>query len=422
VPDDTGRIQRKVKILASTRKTPIFAGQKHLGMRKHSLLFLLALLTWSLPCTLQAAAPAPFTIVIDPGHGGKDPGALGSIVREKDVVLDVALRFGRLINRHHPEVKVIYTRNTDVFIPLEQRAKIANKANANLFISIHADYAENKSAKGPTTFTLGQSRSKENFEIAKRENAVILLEDNYEQRYEGFDPNSAESYIMFEFMQDNYMSQSIELASVIQSKFKDSGRNDRGVRQDIFLVLRHTSMPSVLVELGFLTNKEEEVYLKSDKGKEELAGCLLKAFTQFKSDYDRKNGVKPATASAPTNTSTTTASTASTATTTSKQTKPVTMASSETAQPQGVIFRIQVFTVATTLPRNDPRFKGYSLDHYVEKGFNKYTYGTFTDFSSASNKRKELLADFPDAFIIAFKDGVRLPVNEARTLASSSNP
>jgi N-acetylmuramoyl-L-alanine amidase len=160
---------------------------------------------------MQAADPKPsdrFTIVIDPGHGGKDPGALGSLVREKDVVLDVALRFGRLIEQQHTDVRILFTRNTDVFIPLERRAQIANKAKADLFVSIHSDYAPSHSAKGASTFTLGPSRSKENFEIAKRENAVILLEENYQQQYEGFDPNSAESYIMFEFMQDAYMSQS----------------------------------------------------------------------------------------------------------------------------------------------------------------------------------------------------------------------
>lgn len=388
-------------------------------MRKKTVLLLLVLLLGNLTCYVSAVAPAPFTIVIDPGHGGKDPGALGSLVREKDVVLDVALRFGRLINRHHPDVKVIYTRNTDVFVPLEQRASIANKNNANLFVSIHADYAENKAAKGPTTFTLGQNRSKENFEIAKRENAVILLEENYEQRYEGFDPNSAESYIMFEFLQDNYMTQSIEFASIIQNKFKASGRNDRGVRQDVFLVLRHTSMPSVLVELGFLTNKEEELYLKSDQGKEELANCLFKAFTQFKADYDRKNGVKPA----PTRT---TASTTPTATAT---TKPAGMSSRETVtmpssgQPQeGIVFRIQVFSSSTKLPAKDPRFKGHTLDYYVEKGFYKYTYGNFADFDSASARRKTLLSDFPDAFVIAFKDGVRIPVQEARASLIPTNP
>jgi len=367
-------------------------------MRKH-VLFLLFLLLWLPIKQSVAAVPAPFTIVIDAGHGGKDPGALGSLVREKDVVLDVALRFGQLIKQHHPSVNVIFTRNTDVFIPLEQRPKIANKANANLFISIHADYADNKSAKGPTTFTLGQNRTRENFEIAKRENSVILLEENYEKRYEGFDPNSAESYIMFEFMQDNYMTQSIELASTIQNKFKDSGRSDRGVRQDIFLVLRNTTMPSVLVELGFLTNPDEELFLKSNEGKDQLADCLLRAFTNFKEDYDRKTGIK---SSEPINQSSSIVSDP-----TDKQT-----------ESDKITFCIQLLASSTKLPEKDERFKGYNLDFYFEKGYYKYIYGRYATFEDANQKRKELLASFPDAFIIAFKDGQRLPVNEARDLLS----
>ena len=195
----------------------------------------------SLPASFVAASK-PFTVIIDPGHGGKDTGTLGTVAREKDIVLAVGLKLGTLIKENNPDVKVIFTRNTDVFIPLDQRASIANKTKANLFISIHADHSESPNVKGVSTFTLGQNRTHENFEIAKRENSVILLEDNYKQRYEGFDPNSAESYIMFEFMQDNYMNQSIQFASILQHKFSNAERNNRGVRQDVFLVLRCTSI------------------------------------------------------------------------------------------------------------------------------------------------------------------------------------
>ncbi|MCX6309003.1 MAG: N-acetylmuramoyl-L-alanine amidase, partial [Bacteroidia bacterium] len=177
--------------------------------------------------TSLIAVASGFTIVIDPGHGGKDPGTLGSSCKEKDIVLGVGLKLGELIASKQPDVKIIFTRNTDEFIELNQRAIIANKAKANLFISIHADHADSPSPHGPSTFTLGQNRSAENMAIAKRENSVILLEDDYKQRYEGFDPNSAESYIMFEFMQDNYMNQSIQFASTIQSKFVANGRYDR---------------------------------------------------------------------------------------------------------------------------------------------------------------------------------------------------
>jgi N-acetylmuramoyl-L-alanine amidase len=367
-------------------------------------LILLILIGCSPLVSLLAGTPSdPFTIVIDPGHGGKDPGALGSIVREKDVVLDVALRFGQLIRKNHPDVKIIYTRNTDVFPKLYERPQIANKAKADLFISIHADYSDNKSAHGPATFTLGQNRTMENFEIAKRENAVILLEENYEQRYEGFDPNSAESYIMFEFMQDNYMNHSIKLASTIQNKFKDSGRSDRGVRQDVFLVLKNTSMPSVLVELGFLTNKEEELFLKSDEGKDQLADCLLRAFTDFKKDYDRKTGV-PVIADNQSKSNPTLG-------TTTQGTSTVSVSSPSQTD---IEFSIQLLASSSKLPQHDERFKGYSLNNYFEKGYYKYTYGTYYSFEEANQKRRELLASFPDAFIIAFKKGKRIPVNEAR--------
>jgi len=382
--------------------------------RRFPFLLLLLTVVSSFP-SLQAATSQPFTIVIDAGHGGKDPGALGTLVREKDVVLDVALRFGRLVNQRFPTVKIIYTRNTDVFIPLNQRAIIANKANANLFVSIHADYSENKSAKGPTLFTLGPNRSKDNFEIAKRENAVILLEENYEQRYEGFDPNSAESYIMFEFMQDNYMTKSIEFASTLHATFRNAGRPSRGVRQDVFLVLRNTSMPSVLVELGFLTNREEEVFLKSDSGKDQMANSLVNAFSDFKTDYDRKNGAKD-TSVRPTD-----PADSLTDKTPEQTTEKEAEANSPVAASPEISFCIQLLTSPSKLPKNDPHFKGHTLEYYVEKGFYKYTFGKYLDFDSANAKRTTLLEAFPDAFIIAFQQGKRIPVTDARKLTKKTH-
>lgn len=400
-------------------------------MRRNQLyLLLLTLLLLASGLETKAAATQPFTVVIDAGHGGKDPGALGSIVREKDIILDVALRFGKLINKHHPAVKVIYTRSTDVFIPLQQRADIANKANANLFISIHADYSESKTVKGPTCYTLGPNRSKDNFEIAKRENAVILLEENYEQRYEGFDPNSAESYIMFEFMQDTYMTKSIELASMIQKTFKQAGRPTKGVRQDVFLVLRNTSMPSVLVELGFLTNKEEELYLKSDGGKDELSECLLKAFTEFKTEYDKKNGVQvsvPARGESiavdletPNPSKKTGEDTAGMPTKSDNGTNNKGKENDGNLN-NGISFSVQLLTSPTKLSAKDRKLKGYTLDFYEEKGSYKYTQGSFPDFDSANSACNKLRKDFPDAFVIAFKDGRRIPVNDARKQLKTSN-
>ena len=203
---------------------------------------------------VSAADERRFKLVIDAGHGGRDAGAVGAFSKEKDINLKVALALGRLVETRCPDVKVIYTRKTDVFIPLQQRAAIANKNKANLFISIHTNAVpKGRLAYGTETYTLGMARAAANLEVAKRENAVITYEDNYKLTYEGFDPDKAESYIIFEFMQDRYMKQSVDLASYIQKQYKQQGRRDKGVHQAGFLVLRQTSMPAVLTELGFIS-------------------------------------------------------------------------------------------------------------------------------------------------------------------------
>ena len=369
-----------------------------------------------------AAAPSTFTVVIDPGHGGKDSGTLGTSIKEKDVVLSVGLKLGQLIKRQHPDVKVIYTRSTDVFIPLDQRAMIANKAKANLFLSIHADHAETPTVRGASTFTLGQNRTRENFEIAKRENSVILLEDDYKQRYEGFDPNSAESYIMFEFMQDNYMNQSIQFASILQEKFMSSGRKDRGVRQDVFLVLRCTSMPSVLVELGFLSNHEEEQFLKSEEGRDQMALALLRGFSDFKNNYERKSTGNSAIAKKVSNEIFTemrdSGQNQSQKTDSASKRKNVQSQTSKLSDKMttdiDIIFKVQVITSSFKLKENDKKFRGNKLDYFFENKLYKYTYGNFSSFDEANLKRRELRKFFPDAFVIALKNGQKIAVDDAR--------
>lgn len=385
-----------------------------------------------------AAASANFTVVIDPGHGGQDPGTLGSSCKEKDIVLAIGLKLGRLINERQPNVKVLFTRSTDVFIPLNQRAIIANKAKANLFISIHADHAETSTVHGASTFTLGQNRTAENMAIAKRENSVILLESDYKQRYEGFDPNSAESYIMFEFMQDNYMNQSIQFASTLQEKFVAGGRSNRGVRQDVFLVLRCTSMPSVLVEAGFLSNPDEEAFLKSEEGQQQMASCLYKGFAAFKSDYDRKSTTNGALTSKPdiiethpdsdfiakASSTQTTQPIVKKPATESSQKKDSTSPSSETkkqetpietsAKDSGIVFKVQLTTSNVQLSDNSRKLKGFQTAYYYEKGLYKYTVGSYPTFEEANRKRREVSSHFPDAFVIAFKDGQKMDVLEAR--------
>jgi len=402
-------------------------------MHRQVLCLLILLVVYPFNRTLSIINAYPFIIVIDPGHGGKDPGGLGSIVREKDVVLDVALRFGKLINKNDPEVKVIYTRSTDVFIPLEKRAQIANKGKANLFISIHSDWAESKTAHGASTFTLGQNRTRENFEIAKRENSVILLEENYQQRYEGFDPNSAESYIMFEFMQDNYMNQSIQFASILQNKFTYSGRNDRGVRQDVFLVLKNTSMPSTLVELGFLTNKEEEIFLKSDEGRNQMAASLYNGFKEFKDDYELKSGLKQASEHDSETINNTPMVAVSKKTEVEGSQEKVLTKNVQTIESykeykdkivrtdsailkneRGIAFKVQLILSPKPIPENDNSFKGLKMGYYIDKGNYKYTYGSWTNFIEADKMRQKLSSKFSDAFVVAFRNGQRIPLDEAR--------
>lgn len=244
--------------------------------------------------SVSQAEGRDFVVVIDAGHGGKDPGARGKIINEKSINLSVALKLGKLISGEHPDVKIVYTRKTDKFVELDERAEIANRNKADLFISIHTNsVAKGKQARGTETYTLGLARTEENLAVAMRENSVILLEDDYQQKYEGFDPNSTESYIIFEFIQNKHMQQSIDFASEIQACFASTKREDRGVRQAGFLVLRKTSMPGVLIEVGFISNKDEERYLASESGQQQLAKAILKAFNRYKRAYDARQAASP---------------------------------------------------------------------------------------------------------------------------------
>ena len=232
--------------------------------------------------------PKLSVVVIDPGHGGKDPGAVVGKAREKEIVLDVALKLGAKIKSAFPETKVLYTRDNDAFVPLHQRANIANTNKADLFISIHANAVDKSSVQGAETFVLGYHRSKENLELAKKENAVILLEDDYNTRYEGFDPNSPESYIMFELIQDEYLEQSVLFASAIQNQFKTNvKRVDRSVKQAGFLVLRRTTMPSVLIEAGFISHSAERNFLLTENGRMQIANAIFNAFSEYKKKHRR---------------------------------------------------------------------------------------------------------------------------------------
>ena len=350
-----------------------------------------------------------FVVVIDAGHGGHDPGAIGKISKEKNINLNVALKVGNLIKNNCDDVKVIYTRSKDVFIPLGRRAEIANNAKADLFISIHTNaLANNRTAKGASTWTLGLAKSDANLEVAKRENSVILYESDYQTRYAGFNPNSAESYIIFEFMQDKYMEQSVHLASLMQKQFRHTcKRLDRGVHQAGFLVLKASAMPSILIELGFISTPEEERYLNSETGATTMAKGIYHAFLNYKREHEiRLTGV-----------SKTVIPTEQKGQEIEKENdRPVTVqkVAENATNDNEITFKIQILTSSKPLAKNDKRLKGLKgVDYYKEKDIYKYTYGASGDYNKVLRTKRTITAKFKDAFIIAFRDGEKMNVNEA---------
>lgn len=350
-----------------------------------------------------------FTLVIDAGHGGHDAGALGAFSKEKDINLNVALAFGRYVERNCPDVKVVYTRKSDVFIPLHQRADIANKNKADLFISIHTNALPGGHiARGMETYTLGMHRAKDNLDVARRENSVILVEKDYKQRYQGFDPNSSESYIMFEFMQDKNMAKSVELAKYVQRNVcSTANRPDKGVKQAGFLVLRETSMPSCLIELGFITTPDEEQLLNNTNAIDKIGNGIYKAFLQYKSKYDRTLSYpyRAMPQQAGLNVGRVIPQE------TSKPAKPIARDISDNNRP---VFKVQIMACDTKLKAGSPLLKGEDdIDFYEEDGLWKYTIGSSANYNEINRLRKSLNEKFPQAFIIAFKDGKKMNINEA---------
>ncbi|MBS7575862.1 N-acetylmuramoyl-L-alanine amidase [Bacteroides sp. NSJ-90] len=366
------------------------------------------------PFCSGSAEAKDFVVVIDAGHGGHDPGAIGKISKEKNINLNVALKLGKQIQKNCPDVKVVYTRTRDVFIPLNRRAEIANDAKADLFISIHTNaLAKNRTAKGASTWTLGLAKSDANLEVAKRENSVILYESDYKTRYAGFNPNSAESYIIFEFMQDKYMSQSVHLASLVQKHFRNTCRRvDRGVHQAGFLVLKASAMPSILVELGFISTPEEERYLNTESGTTTLANGIFRAFLTYKREQEiRLNGssqtILPEDIPQPEEEKETAPPTGTT-----PKTEEKTVAAQ--TEDSGPVFKIQILTSSRPLGKNDKRLKGLkNVDYYQEGGLYKYTYGASSDYNKVLRTKRSITAQFKDAFIIAFKNGKKMNVNAA---------
>lgn len=387
---------------------------------------------------MSAAQNKIFTLVIDAGHGGGDTGAKGAISYEKNLTLKFALAFGRLVEQRCPDVKVIYTRKTDKFVELYRRAEIANKAKADLFISFHINaLPKGRIARGFQTYTLGTSKRTgkktgvmENLEVAKRENAVIFLEKDYQQTYHGYDPNSPESNIMFEFIQDKNMENSVELAKYMQKYVcQATGRQDMGAQQDNLAVLRLSSMPGALLELGFISTRDEEDFMNSANAESLYARGIFNAFLNYrkrhggnitipymKIDDPMPEPVVEETKVEPVEVK----SVAEPQPEVTSQPEPAKTVKAEPAKTvkstgdDAPVFKVQILSSSAKAKSNDARFKGLTdVDSYRDGGMYKYTVGASTDYNEIYRLRKEVVKKIPEAFIIAFKGGKRVDVNEA---------
>lgn len=361
-------------------------------MKKTFRHIILAVISIILSGFLTTAASRDFVLVIDPGHGGKDYGAIGKITNEKTINLKVAKLLGDKITEVYDDVKIVYTRNSDKFISLKERANMANRSKGDLFISIHVNSLPKNNRKrytisGASVYTLGLHKSADNLEVAKRENAVMELEDDFSESYSGFNPESSESYIIFELSQNKHMEQSVEFADMIQNELVETASlNDRGVRQAGFWVLWATGMPSVLVELDFICNPEREKFMHSEEGIENMADALFNAFSRFKATSG--NRLSPAG-------------------------KPKSSAASETRPEKSnsdqTFYKVQFLTSGKRLNDSSRELKGLkNVEIYKDDGLYKYTVGSFLNETDAETKRKEVAKLFPEAFIVVFRNGKRV--------------
>jgi N-acetylmuramoyl-L-alanine amidase len=422
-------------------------------------------------CAQPVPAEDEWVVVIDAGHGGKDPGAIGSRTKEKTINLAVALKTGRYINENLKDVKVIYTRDDDTFPGLAERAEVANKVKADLFISIHSNSVPDKRFYGAETYVLGQTMDEANLQVAMKENSVITFESDYQTKYEGFDPNSAESYIIFSLMQNTYLKQSTEFATLIQNQFRDRvGRKDRGVKQAGLVVLWRTTMPSVLVELGFISNPDEEKYLMSEQGQDYLASAIFRAFRDYKQAIDSRSGVRngnsistsgtaslkqsgnspgktpaetgdavqsktevarktPVSDSAPALTSVPPAvpekKADDQASATGKDGAPAPLSSRNGDQPAKpgqvtaadageIIFMVQIAAMPLNRKMDQNQLRGIETVTLIEDGERiKYAAGKYVIYDDAIRYRRTLTGRFPDAFVIAVRNGKIMPLREA---------
>ena len=379
----------------------------HIFFRNVFMLFLLAFLFLNTSFCYDDKKPDNRikTIVIDPGHGGKDSGTMGTKrfkIYEKHVALDVALKLGKYIESEFPDVEIIYTRKEDVFLELNQRTEIANRSNADLFISIHCDGFNNPRPYGASVFVMGMSKLKENMDVAMRENSAIYLEDNYKQRYDGFDPKSPESYIVFSLMQNTYLNQSLHFAEEVEKQFATrANRKSRGVKQAPFYVISRTNMPSVLIECGFLTNPKEEEFLHSKIGQDYIASAIFRAFRDYKVSFekDEKNIVSESSIQD------------------HKKSNPTISLPRSTGD---ISFKVQIGTYLKSM-LDDISFQEINAEELFLNGTFKYYVGNFSDKNKADIFKKEMRnSGFKGAFVVAFHQDKRISIKEALDLQTKN--
>ena len=348
------------------------------------------------------------TVVIDPGHGGKDSGTMGTKrfkIYEKHVALSVSLKLGKYISESFPEIDVIYTRSSDVFLELNERTEIANNANADLFISIHCDGFTNPKPSGASVFVMGMSKLKANMDVAMRENAAIYLEDNYQQKYEGFDPKSPESYIVFSLMQNTYLNQSLKIAEEVENQFATrANRKSRGVKQAPFYVISRTNMPSILVECGFLTNPKEEEFLHSDLGQDYIASAIFRAFRTYKENIEiEENNLKNKNQLI------------------SDSTNNDTIVVKEKKKESTLLYKVQIGTFLKSMSNQD-QFIELKAEEEKINGTYKY-YVLAGNNKKDADKLKDYLREigFKGAFIVAFLDGKQISTKDALNLQNKIN-
>lgn len=342
-------------------------------------------------------------IVIDPGHGGKDPGTVGSKSYEKDIALSISLKLGNLIKNSFQDVDIIYTRKEDKFVALDERSKISNASGSNLFISIHCNANPNKSPYGTESYVMGLHKSDDNLDVAMRENAVITYEEDYNSKYEGYDPKSTESFIIFNLMQNTFLDQSLNFADAVQTEFRERAqRKDRGVKQAGFLVLWKASMPSVLVETGYLSNAKEEMYLNSNAGQDNIAAAIFRAFCSYKRSIDNRSSL-----------STVPHFNKNLPDSSNDSTEKLASKENETGK-EPIIFKVQITSSRKKIPSNSKYFKSLKdVDEVASDGVFKYMVGNKKSYQEIIEYCQQVRKLFPDAFIIAIKGGKTIPLDIA---------